>query len=96
MLLLLGCLVLVLGVVAPEALASPISNAVPHHRHVRPWAAWHRTTHVRRNSFVPITTGAELPDLPTSTGACWAMDDDLHSANDSNSPLRLDGKAFRN
>jgi hypothetical protein len=72
LLLLLGCLFLVLGVITPEAFASPIGNAEPHHHHTRPWVAWHRTAHVRRDIITPITAGAELPDILN-----WAIDDDV-------------------
>jgi hypothetical protein len=71
LILLLGCLLLVLSLIASGASAWPI----PHHRHVKPWAVWHRTTHVRRDISIPITTGAELPDMPASRTGYWAVDD---------------------
>lgn len=72
LLLLLSCFFLVLGIVAPEAIASPISSAEAHHRHTRPWLAWRLTSHVRRDTSVPITTGAELPDIPITDDGYWA------------------------
>jgi hypothetical protein len=73
-LFLLSCLFLVLAIIlpiSPQAFATalPITEADaaphPHHRHTRPYAAWHRTTHVRRSNsnFPLITAGAELLDI---------------------------------
>ena len=93
---LLGCLFLVLAIILPPpqaaAAAFPITKAIaaPHHRHTWPWAAWHRTTHVRRGDAPPITTGAELPDrIPFGDKDYAATASSTEISSTTHLPLRL-------